>query len=1130
VTSGTGANVVLRGTVLAGDKIYENGAVIFEGGKENGEILYVGCDWAAEAAATDATMVDCADGVISPGLINAHDHITFNAHGKPVGHGDERFDHRHDWRRGSRGHSAVDHFGSERSRENILFAELRHMLAGTTTLAGSGGAGGFLRNIDQNSNNGGLSGISVQYETFPLGDSGGALIANGCDYGGIDNESVLDNTVYLPHVSEGIDAEARNEFVCLSGASGRDLIAPNTSIIHGIGLQANDIAAMAAEGSKLVWSPRSNIDLYGQTADVLTYRRLGVTVALGTDWIISGSMNTLRELNCADYLNTNHYDRQLSDRFLWETVTINGALALGAQDVLGSLDAGKIADIAVFDGSTRANYRAVIEAGVRDVAFVWRGGQPLLGESAGIDALLGDEASGCEALDVCADSIKICAERDTGFTLQNLEDNLGQPKRYELFYCDAPPEEPSCVPARPDEYTGMATASDADGDGIEDSADSCPAVFNPSRPLEGAQPNFDMDPDGDSCDICPVNEGEMCEMFDPNDRDGDGTPNAMDNCPNIPNMDQANMDGDDKGDLCDPCPDRENNGTAGCPATVYEVNQGMFMQGARVAITDMIVTGVGDDGFYAQLDQSSMDFTDLDYSGIYIYTPGAMTPPMRGDRVSVDAGIGSFQGGIQLVDAAVTIDGNGMSPMPTTVAQDDLVRAGSKGEAYEGLLVQISMASVADISKYDQFGEIGLASGLSVDDTLFAFAKPEVGDNYSSIVGCVSYRDFYGMSGNNGIAPRDENDLVTGPAELLGFDNATSFLEANTTGEPLPGLKVQMTSTTLADVTVNLTYTGAVSGPATIIIPQGDIEAPLSLTAAAAAGTGTVTAEYNGAMQMATVEVYDDASIRDVASISPGTANVSPGAMIDLTVAITLPAPSGGQLVDLVVTGDISAPATVMIPAGSFEAIVSVTANAAGTSGTIEASIDGGQAQTATLTLTAIPSECLIISEYVEGSSNNKAIELHNCNPNAPLDLTPFHICVISNMNTSCGNTEDLMGMIPADGTIVLCNSGLSDKSSCTLESSVTNFNGDDRLLVWKDDMANGDFDAGADTVLDAFGDYDMPPSSRLWENATYRRTCNLTPYTALDGSFDVSVYYDGSAAVDDFSHLGTKPDSTNCP
>ena len=1130
VTAGTGANVVLRGTVLAGDKIYENGAVIFEGGKENGEILYVGCDWSTEAAATDATMVDCADGVISPGLVNAHDHITFNAHGKPVPHGDERFDHRHDWRRGSRGHNAVDHFGSQRSRENILYAELRHLLAGTTSLAGSGGAGGFLRNLDQNSNNGGLSGISVQYETFPLGDSGGALIANGCDYAGIDPESVLENTVYLPHVSEGIDAEARNEFVCLPGASGRDLIAPNTSIVHGIGLQANDIAAMAAEGTKLVWSPRSNVDLYGQTADVLTYRRLGVTVALGTDWIISGSMNTLRELQCADYLNTNHYDKQLSDRFLWETVTINGAIALGAQDVLGSLDAGKIADIAVFDGSARSNYRAVIEADVQDVAFVWRGGQPLLGEAAGIDAMLGAEASGCEALDVCSDSIKICAERDTGFTIQNMEDNLGAPKRYDLFYCDAPPEEPSCVPARPGEYDGTTGGADADGDGIEDSADSCPAVFNPSRPIEMGQPNFDMDGDGDSCDICPVNEGEMCEMFDPNDRDSDGVPNGMDNCPNIPNMDQANMDGDDKGDLCDPCPDRENNGTAGCPSTVYEVNGGTLMEGTRVVITDMIVTGAGEDGFYAQLDEMSADFNGLDFSGIYVYAPGAMTQPMRGDRVTVDGGIGSFQGGIQIVDPAVTVDGGGMSPMPTMVAQDDLVRMGSKGEAYEGLLVQISMATVADVSKYDNFGEIGLASGLSVDDTLFAFAKPEVNDNYSSIVGCVSYRDFYGENGNNGIAPRDENDLVTGPADLLGFDNATTFLEAGVTGEPLPGLKIQLTSPALMDLTVNLSYSGQVSGPATLVVPQGSIEAPLSLTANAAAGTGTVTAEYNGNMQMATVEVYDDNTVREIASITPAMANVTPGAMIDLTVAITVPAPGNGQVVDLAVMGDISGPATVTVPAGSFETTVSITANAMGSSGTVGASIGGGQAQVATLTLTAIPSECLVISEVIEGSSNNKALELYNCNPNAPLDLTNFHICVINNANTDCGGTLDLMGMIPADGTIVLCNGGLSDKSNCTLESSVTNFNGDDRILVWKDDMANGAFDAGQDTVMDAFGDPDTRPGSTIWAEKTYRRTCNLTPYTALDGSFDVSVYYDDSAARDDLSHLGTKPDSAGCP
>jgi hypothetical protein len=40
----------------------------------------------------------------------------------------------------------------------------------------------------------------------------------------------------------------------------------------------------------------------------------------------------------------------------------------------------------------------------------------------------------------------------------------------------------------------------------------------------------------------------------PEDRDGDGIPNEMDNCPDVSNADQANEDGDKFGDACDPCP------------------------------------------------------------------------------------------------------------------------------------------------------------------------------------------------------------------------------------------------------------------------------------------------------------------------------------------------------------------------------------------------------------------------------------------------------------------------------------------------------------------------------------------------------------------------------------------------
>lgn len=40
----------------------------------------------------------------------------------------------------------------------------------------------------------------------------------------------------------------------------------------------------------------------------------------------------------------------------------------------------------------------------------------------------------------------------------------------------------------------------------------------------------------------------------PGDSDGDGVPDATDNCPAVPNPDQHDEDGDGKGDVCDPCP------------------------------------------------------------------------------------------------------------------------------------------------------------------------------------------------------------------------------------------------------------------------------------------------------------------------------------------------------------------------------------------------------------------------------------------------------------------------------------------------------------------------------------------------------------------------------------------------
>ena len=80
---------------------------------------------------------------------------------------------------------------------------------------------------------------------------------------------------------------------------------------------------------------------------------------------------------------------------------------------------------------------------------------------------------------------------------------------------------------------------DTDTDGIPDSLDNCPLVFNPG------QIDTDGDGAGDACDICPG-------FNDFADADGDGVPDGCDICPG--GDDKIDSDGDGVPDFCDRCP------------------------------------------------------------------------------------------------------------------------------------------------------------------------------------------------------------------------------------------------------------------------------------------------------------------------------------------------------------------------------------------------------------------------------------------------------------------------------------------------------------------------------------------------------------------------------------------------
>lgn len=764
-TSGDGGTLITADILTPGE-VFRGGQVMVDA---TGSITCVGCDCSTTAGAATASTVSCPDAVLSPGLINAHEHLTFL--GVPYTRTTERYEHRHDWRTAARSHTRI------RSRmavgTEVPYAELRMVMGGATSVNGSTGTlsianqRGFLRNLDVSAAEEGLGQPQIDYDTFPLGDSSGTLRATGCDYGtgGTRPANIASRDSYTPHISEGIDVEAHNEFLCLS-APERDLIVPQTAMIHGVALLPRDIQQVSTDGTMLIWSPRTNVTLYGETARVPEYDRLGVQIAMGTDWVFTGSMNMLRELQCADELNANYFENHFTDEQLWLMATYNGAVAAAMDEAIGSIAVGRVADLALFDARVNVDHRAVIDANPQDVLLVMRSGRALYGQD-GIVATLPDGMA-CETLDVCGTMQRVCAMRELGIPLSMLQSN--NTTSYPLFACGTPMNEPSCIPARAGTmasvnmstvYTGVSSAEDVDGDGIANEMDNCPGSFNPVRPLDnGVQADADMDGEGDVCDVCPLNaDTDVCSAPDPTDRDGDGVTNTADNCPDAANADQADADSDNKGDVCDACPMVPNPGLAACPASIYTVKRGATTGAATLA---GVVTSVASNGFFMQVPTTDAMYDGPDYSGIFIFTTSA---PGRaiGDSVTATGMVTNYFGEIQLTTSLVTLVMAGV-PVPDAIAVTpaEVQTGGARATALEGVLVRIMTTTCTNPAPAPGGGETGMTNeyevggGLRVDDLFYRTAPfPTMGETFSSITGVLAWR-----RSNSKLHPRSVTDVV----------------------------------------------------------------------------------------------------------------------------------------------------------------------------------------------------------------------------------------------------------------------------------------------------------------------------------------------------------------------------------
>lgn len=445
------ASTLIRATVLLPDRAVRGGEVLIDAA---GTIACVGSRCTAQAPR--ATRIDCADAILSPGFVNAHEHLSFG-NIPPVADSGIRYTHRHDWRKGTNGYVSAETFAPATDPALIAWMELRHLLAGETSMVGGSMAPGLMRNLDFSEGLEGLEIPRVTYAVFPLDDASGILRTGDCDYGpnAATARQVTAAHAYVMHLAEGIGEPARNEFRCASdtaydttpspGGSGtaQDLLHANVTVQHGVGLDRTMLATLARRHVDLVWTPRSNLALYGRTLDVPEAMAQGIPIALGTDWLFTGSMTLPREADCAlTYMHA--IGHALTGRQLWTMMTVNGARALGAADRLGRIAPGMAADLILVeprDARDGDPYTAVATAGPGQMLAILRGGQVLSGEASLVSAW---QPAPCDPVEIDGHAKSVCISQDAGPGYAALKEKADAAGLWPAFFAKAPPLEPVC--------------------------------------------------------------------------------------------------------------------------------------------------------------------------------------------------------------------------------------------------------------------------------------------------------------------------------------------------------------------------------------------------------------------------------------------------------------------------------------------------------------------------------------------------------------------------------------------------------------------------------------------------------------------------------------------------------------
>jgi predicted extracellular nuclease len=175
-----------------------------------------------------------------------------------------------------------------------------------------------------------------------------------------------------------------------------------------------------------------------------------------------------------------------------------------------------------------------------------------------------------------------------------------------------------------------------------------------------------------------------------------------------------------------------------------------------------------------------------------------------------------------------------------------------------------------------------------------------------------------------------------------------------------------------------------------------------------------------------------------------------------------------------------------------------------------------------------VPPTDLFFSEYIEGSSNNKALELYN-GTGAPIDLAAggYSVQMFFNGSTTAGLTISLAGTVANGDVFVLAQS--SANATILAQADLTNsagwFNGDDAVVLRR-----------GTTVIDAIGQVGFDPGTEWGTGlvSTADNTLRRLPAVCAgdanpSDAFDPSATWEGFA-TDTFDGLGAHTVTCGAP